>query len=175
MKTLKKKYNWLPDFVYGSIDGVVTTFAVVSGVQGASLSTTIILILGFANLFGDGFSMAVGKYLSDKAQLDHLKNEGRDDDSVNPLKGGWYTFLSFNLLGLIPLMGYIIGPFLGLNDDSTFVLTCIATMLALFSIGIVKGQVVNTSRIFAGFQTMMIGGIAAVIAYYVGFYIEKLV
>ena len=60
-------YNWLSDFVYGGIDGAVTTFAVVAGVEGASLSIPIILILGFANLFADGFSMSVGKYMSDKA------------------------------------------------------------------------------------------------------------
>lgn len=70
---VKTKYNWLPDFVYGGIDGAVTTFAVVAGVVGANLSTPIILILGFANLFGDGFSMATGKYLSDKAELDRTR------------------------------------------------------------------------------------------------------
>lgn len=63
-------YNWIADFVYGGMDGAVTTFAVVAGVEGASLSISIILILGFANLFADGFSMAVGKYTSDKAEID---------------------------------------------------------------------------------------------------------
>lgn len=66
------KYNWLPDFIYGGIDGAVTTFAVVAGVVGAELSTPVILILGFANLLADGFSMAVGKYSSDKAELDRI-------------------------------------------------------------------------------------------------------
>jgi len=69
----KVSYNWLPDFVYGGIDGAVTTFAVVAGVVGANLSTPVILILGFANLFADGFSMSVGKYLSDKAELDRMQ------------------------------------------------------------------------------------------------------
>ena len=69
----KDKYNWVSDFVYGGIDGAVTTFAVVAGVEGASLSTSIILILGFANLFADGFSMAVGKYSSDKADLEEFE------------------------------------------------------------------------------------------------------
>jgi VIT1/CCC1 family predicted Fe2+/Mn2+ transporter len=170
------KYNWLPDFVYGSIDGVVTTFAVVSGVKGADLSISIVLILGFANLLGDGFSMAVGKYLSDKAQLDHLKNKGKEmDEEINPAKGGWYTFVSFNLVGLVPLIGYIVGPLLGYNADQTFILTCIATLLSLFGIGVIKGYVVSTSKLYAGFQTMLIGGLAAVIAYYVGFFVEKLV
>ena len=70
---VKMKYNWLPDFVYAGIDGSITTFAVVAGVVGADLSSPVILILGFANLFADGFSMATGKYLSDKAELERMQ------------------------------------------------------------------------------------------------------
>jgi vacuolar iron transporter family protein len=68
-----KSYNWVPDFVYGGIDGAVTTFAVVAGVAGAQLSTTIVLILGFANLFADGFSMAVSKYSSDHTEKERIQ------------------------------------------------------------------------------------------------------
>lgn len=75
----KNHYNWLPDFVYGGIDGSVTTFAVVAGVVGAELSTPVILILGFANLFADGFSMATGKYLSDKSELDRIHSIKLDE------------------------------------------------------------------------------------------------
>ena len=53
----------IQDFVYGATDGAVTTFAVVAGVVGAALSPSIILILRFANLLADGFSMAIGNYL----------------------------------------------------------------------------------------------------------------
>ena len=53
----------IESFVYGATDGAVTTFAIVAGVIGASLSPSIILILGMANLIADGFSMAVGNYL----------------------------------------------------------------------------------------------------------------
>jgi VIT1/CCC1 family predicted Fe2+/Mn2+ transporter len=76
MSKAKKKtpYNWLPDFVYGGIDGAITTFAVVAGVAGAKLSTPIILILGFANLIADGFSMAVGKYSSDKSEIERIRH-----------------------------------------------------------------------------------------------------
>lgn len=70
----KQSYNWLPDFVYGGIDGAVTTFAVVAGVVGAKLSIPVILVLGFANLLADGFSMAVGKYSSDKAELERIQH-----------------------------------------------------------------------------------------------------
>ena len=58
---------YLRDFVYGAIDGGVTTFAIVSGVVGAELSMRVIVILGFVNLLADGFSMAVSNYLATKA------------------------------------------------------------------------------------------------------------
>jgi len=61
--------------IYGASDGIVTTFAVVAGVAGAQLDPKIVLILGFANLFADGFSMAVGDYLSEKSERDYIKSE----------------------------------------------------------------------------------------------------
>ncbi len=61
-------YSYLKDFVYGAIDGAVTTFAVVSGVAGAGLSSSVVVILGVANLIGDGFSMAAGNYLGTQAE-----------------------------------------------------------------------------------------------------------
>jgi VIT1/CCC1 family predicted Fe2+/Mn2+ transporter len=68
------KQNYLRDFVYGGIDGAVTTFAVVAGTLGAELSPGIILILGVANLVADGFSMAASNYLGTKAEReDHQR------------------------------------------------------------------------------------------------------
>lgn len=61
------RHSYLRDFVYGGIDGAVTTFAVVSGVAGAGLSSGVVIVLGFANLIGDGFSMAAGNYLGVRA------------------------------------------------------------------------------------------------------------
>jgi len=61
-------HSYLRDWVYGAIDGTVTTFAVVAGVMGAELSTSVIVILGVANLFADGFSMAASNYLGTRAE-----------------------------------------------------------------------------------------------------------
>ena len=63
-------HNYLRDWIYGGIDGSVTTLAVVTGVAGAQLSKWIILALGFANLLADGFSMAASNYLGTKAEHD---------------------------------------------------------------------------------------------------------
>ena len=67
--------KYIGDAVYGAIDGIVTTFAIVSGVVGADLSPNIILILGFANLLADGFSMAAGNYLSTKSEHAYEQQE----------------------------------------------------------------------------------------------------
>lgn len=61
--------NYLSEFVYGGIDGAVTTFAVVAATAGAGLSSGVVLVLGFANLFADGFSMGVSAYLSRRAEI----------------------------------------------------------------------------------------------------------
>ncbi|PTW60916.1 VIT1/CCC1 family predicted Fe2+/Mn2+ transporter [Breoghania corrubedonensis] len=62
--------NYLRDWVYGGIDGAVTTFAIVAGVVGAELSAGIVLILGLANLLADGFSMAAANYSGTKTEVD---------------------------------------------------------------------------------------------------------
>ncbi|RPI22580.1 MAG: hypothetical protein EHM70_23600, partial [Chloroflexota bacterium] len=67
--------QYLGDMVYGGLDGIITTFAVVSGVAGANLGSNIILILGLANLFADGFSMATGAYLSSKSDQEYYQRE----------------------------------------------------------------------------------------------------
>lgn len=60
--------SYVRDFVYGAIDGAVTTFAVVAGAAGASLESRVVVIMGLANLFADGFSMAVSNFLGTRAE-----------------------------------------------------------------------------------------------------------
>ena len=62
------RHSHLRDFLYGAIDGVVTTFAVGSGVAGADLSSGIVVVLGLAKLIADGFSMAARNYLGVKSE-----------------------------------------------------------------------------------------------------------
>src|SRR3989344_7681748 len=80
---------FIQDIVYGGIDGIVTTFAVVSGSEGAALPNYVVIILGYANLFADGLSMGVGNFLSIRAERDNYERlykeelkEIRDDPVV---------------------------------------------------------------------------------------------
>ncbi|MGE3856694.1 MAG: VIT1/CCC1 transporter family protein [Dehalococcoidia bacterium] len=61
-------HSYLADFIFGAIDGAVTTFAVVAGAAGAGLAAGLVLVFGIANLFADGFSMAVSNYLGSRAE-----------------------------------------------------------------------------------------------------------
>lgn len=67
------RHNYLRDFVYGGIDGSVTTFAVVAGTVGAKLSIEVVLILGAANLLADGFSMAASNFLGTRTEHDDYR------------------------------------------------------------------------------------------------------
>lgn len=72
--------QYIKSFVYGGLDGTITTFAVVAGVAGASLSTSVILILGFANLFADGIAMAFGDFLSTRAEQQYAAGERKREE-----------------------------------------------------------------------------------------------
>ena len=220
------------DFIYGSIDGAVTTFAIIAGVVGASLSPGIILILGFANLFADGFSMAAANYQASKArnqyiemkrkqeewEIDNLEEQEKEEireiykkkgfkdelleevvriitsrrkvwvdtmmkeelglieDGKNPLESSVSTFIGFNLVGLIPLIPFMIFIFMEINANSeAFVYSTISVMLAFFLVGMIKGKIVKKPKIRSGFYTLIIGGIASLVAYYVGYGLKILI
>ena len=220
--------TYLREFVYGGIDGAVTTFAVVAGGYGANLDTGILIILGFANLFADGFSMSVGAYLSAKSErdtydkhekieywevenlpeverkeiadiyrakgfegellekvVDHIcadktlwvaemmKDElGMMRETKSPLKIGIATLVSFILVGLIPLTVYLWTYFYP-STINTFLWTSILTGLAFSLVGWLKSSVNQTSAIRGIGETVLLGLLAAVVAYYVGDVLEQ--
>ncbi len=67
--------KYLKSIIYGGIDGIITMFSVIAGVTGANLAIGIVLILGFANLIGDGLSMGIGDYLSSKSEIEYQRRE----------------------------------------------------------------------------------------------------
>jgi len=78
--------GYLASAVLGGIDGGVTTFAIVAGAVGGGLSGEVILILGFANLFADGFSMAASNYTATRSLVDQVRRarriEGHHVDAI---------------------------------------------------------------------------------------------
>ena len=169
------KSKYLADFVYGAIDGAVTTFAIVAGVAGAGLDSAIILILGFVNLFADGFSMATSNYLSTKSKLDLLAKERSAHKFAGAFETATVTFFSFFLVGFVPLVAYVAGYFFDAIREYQFPITVFLTVVSFGAIGAVRGKVVNKNPLIASAETILLGGIAALIAYFAGVFVSRLV
>ncbi len=169
------EYRYLPEFVYGATDGAVTTFAVVAGVIGASLSSAIVLILGFANLFADGFSMAASDYLSAKSRNDLRKRI--KFAIIKPFKSAFVTFLAFLTIGFIPLFSFVIAAITKNPHliENQFLYSSVLTFVSLGIVGWFRGKVSEKSEAKTMFQTILIGGIAAILAFAVGYFIRSLV
>jgi vacuolar iron transporter family protein len=76
----KRSPSYLKDFIYGAIDGTITTFAVVAGVDGANLDEAIVVILGGANLIADGFSMAASNFLGTRAERQQRERARHEEE-----------------------------------------------------------------------------------------------
>lgn len=175
----KKVENNLREFVYGGMDGAVTTFAVVTGAAGANLGVRVILILGFANVLADGFSMAVGSYLSEKSEQDLSvhKGESSRDDHDSPLGASIATFISFVLVGFIPLAMYLIDYIFGLNinTSSLLVYAVILTLTAFALIGLLRAKITKIPKSKAVMESLGLGLAAAVISFTVGNLLERII
>lgn len=176
---LKKIENNLREFVYGGMDGAVTTFAVVTGAAGAGLSSRIILILGFANVLADGFSMAVGSYLSEKSDQDLQIKQGKADDKDHQTAkdASVSTFISFVLIGFVPLSLYTVDFVfkMGWSSGDLLVWSVILTLLAFAGIGYLRGRVTHVDKARTTMESLSLGVAAAVISYIVGNVLEKVI
>lgn len=101
-KHLTTAGNYIADFIYGANDGLITTFAIISASAGAGISAGVVIVLGLANLFADGFSMATSNYLGMKSRrnfeldqkrieeaeiIDHPEEEKREIREIYEKKG----------------------------------------------------------------------------------------
>lgn len=222
--------KYLGEFVYGGIDGAVTTFAVVAGAVGAGLESSIVIILGFANLLADGLSMSIGAYLATKSERDNYlkykqieatniesipeserekirviyRNKGFEgnlleqvvavitsnkeawidvimteelemiEEVKSPFKIGLITYISFLAIGIVPLFIYVV-DFITKMDINLFLYSSIFTGIAFIIIGAMKAYVNQTNSVKAIAETLILGAVAAIVAYYVGDIIEGLI
>lgn len=223
--------KYLKSWVYGGLDGIITTFAVVAGVIGAGLSSVIILILGFANLIADGISMAIGDYLSSKSEGEyydvekereawevkhHPKGEEAEMKEIylkkglnkkdasdmvkilkknkkywietmmheelgllkgrgSPIKKGLATFIAFIIFGIVPLLLFVIGYIFEINIPRAFLWACVLSGISMFTLGSMKSKITGKNWLRAGVEMLLIGGLAASAAYFIGDFLAKIV
>ncbi len=223
--------SYLKDFIYGAIDGAVTTFAIVTGVAGAGLSSGIIIVLGLANLLADGFSMGVSNFLGTRAEnqkrarvrkteaqeIDEFPDGEREEirqiykrkgfkgqqledlvavitsdrkqwidtmiqdehglslEDTNPWYAGGATVIAFILVGFIPLITFMANWFFPGLIAQPFLGSCLLTALAFALVGTWKGIVVQQNPLWSALETIFVGGVAAFLAYGVGYFLKGLV
>ena len=159
--------RYLSEFVYGAVDGTVTTFAVVAASAGAGLSSVVVLVLGIANLIADGFSMGSSAYLAAQSETnEHALKTKR----ASPKVIGVATFAAFVAVGALPIVPYIVDVLLRLRLDSqvVFAYSVGLTAVTFLTIGYAKGRVSKQSIGVSMFVTLGLGAIAAALAYFAG-------
>ena len=216
--------TYIGSMVYGALDGIVTTFAVVSGVAGADLSSNVILILGIGNLLADGFSMGTGDYLSTKSEREYYGREARRQrweiesfpdgqraelralylkdgwdaehaeqltelhthnperwvnammieelgmlkEEHNPFFNALATFVSFVVAGSVPLLVYFVGLTTPIEPATAFKWSIALSGFALFAVGAAKVFVTRLNPLRSGLEMLLVGGLAAGVAYVIG-------
>jgi vacuolar iron transporter family protein len=223
--------SYLKEIIYGGVDGIITTFAVVAGFSGAALggnttvelTSLIVLLFGLANLFADGVSMGLGNFLairsdqslyrSIRKKEEHetlhngdveaeetvtilmekgfieadartitalyrknpeywidfmMNNELKMPDPRSDRAGysGVATFLAFICFGIIPLLPFLLID--SLDARLLFVISSCGTMFALVILGLFKHKVVGGSMLRAVTEVVIVGGAAALVAFFVG-------
>jgi len=165
--------KYIGDIVYGANDGIITTFAVVAGVAGAQLSPAIVVILGLANLFADGFSMASSNYLARKSEKEYSEKINGVDElekKENPMKNALATFLAFIIAGAVPLLPYVIGL-----KENVFLYAIISTGFILFLVGSLRSNVTGINWFRAGLEMLLVGALASFVAYFIGALLGNLI
>jgi len=239
---LQKRYNehkeekyhklsqgkYLGDMVYGANDGIITSFVVVTGAVGASLSPGVIIILGLANLLADGFSMGASSFLSMRSDKDFQKAQRKkeeyevrhmpevekeevreilkkwgvsgecreratqeitqdkkrwvdlmmreelniiEEDADYPARHGAMTMFAFVTIGSVPLLPY----FFPVADETRFLFSLLLTGIILFLVGAARYIVSRTvSWLKQGMEMLVVGGLAALVAYMVGYILRAI-
>jgi VIT1/CCC1 family predicted Fe2+/Mn2+ transporter len=163
--------HYVRELIYGANDGIITTFAVVAGVAGGGLSLRVVLIIGAANLFADGLSMAVGNYLSIRSYESVLEAQQLPEEEAFPLRHAGATFLAFVVAGTVPLVPYMLP---GLPVDR-FALSIALTLLTMFVVGASRALIASVRWWRAGLEMLGLGAVVAALAYASGGIVASLV
>lgn len=221
--------SYLRDFIYGAVDGAITTFAVVAGVAGANLDKTVVIILGVANLLADGFSMAVSNFLGSRAERQRRERARREEQrhirlvpqgereeirqlfaakgfegqalerivdvitsdpelwaetmmseelgfgstEPNEFRAAFATLAAFLTVGFLPLSAFVYDLAAPGDLDHAFTWSAVMTGIAFLVVGATKSRFVDQAWWRSALETLVVGGLAAALAYAAGVLLQN--
>tara|TARA_B100000927_G_C16415338_1_gene449022 strand:- start:70 stop:540 length:471 start_codon:yes stop_codon:yes gene_type:complete len=151
----------LSEFIYGGMDGVITTVAIIAGIMGANIAPKYALVLGLASLFADGFSMGISRYNS---IVDIEKT------NISPFVSGLATFISFVLIGSIPLLPFMFIPLQ--KEEFIQKWMIISSVIALLLIGVIKG-IYTHSLLKSTTEVLLIGIVGVFVSFHVARFVRS--
>lgn len=150
--------HYLRDLVYGALDGGVTTLAIVAGAEGADLGARVAIILGLANLAGDGISMAAGTYLGMRSDIQQSHGDARRE---KPWRHGLATLVAFAAAGSVPLLAFTL-PWPPLPTAGAM------TLAAMFLVGALRARFIERRAAWLGLEMMLVAAVAGAVALGIG-------
>ena len=135
--------------VLGAIDGLITTFIIIMAGIAGDISNKSILIIGFASLFGDAFSMGTSEFLSSRTETPLKKS----------MKRGLVCGLSFCLFGCVQLITFLIFP------DNALLASSLVFVAALILVWVLQSYILQEYALNKCVEILLLGLIAGAIAY----------
>lgn len=169
--TVATARHYIRDLVYGANDGLITTFAVVTGVAGGALPQIAVLVIGAANLAADGVSMGVGNLLAIRADERAREADGLPELEAYPWKHGLATLLAFVVAGIVPLVPFV----LPLESSGRLTWSTVATFACMFLLGAARAFVTRDRWWRTGLETLALGAVVAAAAYGAGMLVARVV
>lgn len=93
-----------------------------------------------------------------------------EDPRDDPKKHGLATFLAFSTVGFFSLLPYLLP-----NVQNRFLIAAAVAVISLFVVGSLRHIVTAVGWLRGGLEMLTVGGVTAVIAYFVGFVVKQIV
>lgn len=148
------------DIVFGFEDGFVSTLGTITGIAAATYDAYVVILSGAILILVEAVSMAAGSYLSSKSQKEVA---GEKIDEKNLLIGAIFMGVSYLFAGSIVIL-----PYLRLRVNSAIAASIILTIISLFLLGAIKGEIIKKSALRSGLEMLFIAFTAAAIGFFAG-------
>ncbi|MFO0704438.1 MAG: VIT1/CCC1 transporter family protein [Candidatus Andersenbacteria bacterium] len=154
--------SYVRNIVFGIEDSLVSTVGLLSGIAVGNVPTRTILLTGLVYTLVEGFSMAMGSFLSEYSAEEYTQK--RVPPLKKSLKEGTIMFFSYFSTGFIPLAPYLF-------IDSTrhaFYVSVVLSLAAIFIMGAIFGRLSRINWFRNAVRVLIVGGISVAIGITIG-------